>query len=82
MLRNRFHQLHGLYTEGVRQRDNVEQSDVAFATLNATDVVPMKVRQLRQTLLREPTLRPQFADAPAKDNARVRSLHLDSYGPV
>jgi hypothetical protein len=51
----------------VGQLDNVNQTDVAFASLDSTNIIAMQVRQLRQPLLGEATLLPQFADAFAEE---------------
>ena len=49
----------------MRQLDDIEQTDIAFATLDSTDVVAVQIGQLRQMFLRQPALDPQFADAPS-----------------
>jgi len=50
----------------MRQFDDVDQPDVAFASLDSTDIVSMQVRQLCQAFLRKATLYPQFANASAE----------------
>jgi hypothetical protein len=50
----------------VGQLDDVDKADVAFASLDSTDVVSMQVRQLRQVFLGKAPLRPQFANASAE----------------
>lgn len=50
----------------MRQFNDVDQADVAFASLDSTNVVSMQVRQLRQALLGKAALRPQFANASAE----------------
>jgi len=67
-----------LHVQSVRKFDYVDETKVALAALDSTDVVSMKVRQLRQTLLRKSSLHPQFADAPAEQYARVRASHLET----
>lgn len=60
-----------LYPQRVCQPYDVHQADVSFASLDSTDVVSVQVRQLSQALLREAALGPQFADAFAKQYARI-----------
>ena len=43
----------------MRQFDDVQQADVAFATLNTAYIVSMQVRQLREAFLGQTALRPQ-----------------------
>jgi hypothetical protein len=64
--RDRFNKLNWLNAQCVRQFDDVDQTDVAFASFDSADIVSMQVRQLRQAFLGEAALRPQFANAPAE----------------
>ena len=64
--RDLFNELHGLYTKRVSKLDNIEQADIAFPTLNSSNIVSMQIRQLCQAFLRKPALQPQFADAITK----------------
>lgn len=64
--RDRFHQLHGRHTKCVSESNDVEQADVAFATLDSPDIVSMQVRQLGKAFLRKASLHPQLADALAE----------------
>ena len=41
---------------------NVQQCDIALASLDTTDVVAMEPGQLRKLLLGETVFEPQFAD--------------------
>jgi len=52
--------------KSVRQPDDVQQSDVPFAPLDAANVVSMQAGQLRKVLLRQTAVRPQFANSLAK----------------
>src|SRR4051812_12907248 len=69
-------QLSWFHLQCMRQYDDVDEPDVALAALNSTDVVAMQVRELCQRFLRKAALRPQFANASAKEYARVRASHL------
>ena len=51
LLWDRLHQIRRFHAQSVRQFDDVEQADVAFAALDSADVVAMQVGQLRQALL-------------------------------
>ena len=62
----------------VRQYNDVDQPDVAFASLDSTDIVSMQVRQLRQAFLRKAAFHPQFANASA-DSTRWSWLRTLSY---
>jgi len=64
--RDRFNELNWFHPQRVRQFDDVDQPDVAFASLDSTDIVSMQVRQLRQAFLGKAALRPQFANASAE----------------
>ena len=64
--RDRLKKLNWLHLQGVRQYDDVDQPDVAFAALDSTDIVSMQIRQLRQAFLRKAALHPQFANASAE----------------
>jgi hypothetical protein len=46
--------------------NNIEQTHIPFAALDAAYVIAMKVRQLRKALLRQPAFTPNFADASAE----------------
>jgi hypothetical protein len=54
------------HPQRVRQFDDVDQPDVAFASLDSTAIVSMQVRQLRQAFLGKAALHPQFANAAAE----------------
>jgi hypothetical protein len=60
----------------MRDLYDVEQSNISFAALDSTDVVPMKIRQLCETLLGQAAFGPQLADAFAELHARVCGSHL------
>jgi hypothetical protein len=64
--RDRLQKLSWSHPQRVRQFDDVDQPDVAFASLNSTDIVSMQVRQFRQDFLGKAALHPQFANAPAE----------------
>ena len=64
--RDRFDELHRLNAQCVRQFDDVDQTDVTFASFDSADIVSMQVRQLRQAFLGKAALRPQFANASAE----------------
>ena len=64
--RDRLKKLDRFHPQCMRQFDDVDEADVAFAPLDSTDVVSMQVRQLRQAFLREAALHPQFANASAE----------------
>jgi hypothetical protein len=66
----------------VRQFDDVDQTDVAFASFDSADIVAVQVRQLRQALLGKAAFRPQLANASAEKYARVLASHLKLYGAV
>src|SRR5579863_6198872 len=78
--RNRLKKRARLHAQGVRQFDDVDQPDVSFAAFDSADVVSMQVCQLRQSFLGKTALHPQFANAPAKQYARVLASHLKVYG--
>ena len=80
--RDRLHKLHRFYPQCVRQFDDVNQTDVTFASFDSADIVSMQVRQLRQPFLGKAALRPQFANASAEEYARIRASHLKVYGAV
>jgi hypothetical protein len=67
ILRSRygFQQLPWLDPERMGQLHDVQQSDIAFAALQAADGVAVEVRQLGEPFLREPAFVPQFAAASA-----------------
>ena len=64
--RDRLKKLNWFHLQRVRQCDDVDQPDVAFASLDSTDIVSMQIRQLRQAFLRKAALHPQFANASAE----------------
>ena len=41
--RNRLHQLHGFHTKCMSKSDDVEQTDIAFAALDSSDIVSVQV---------------------------------------
>jgi hypothetical protein len=55
---DRLHQLHGLHAQRMRQRDNIQQSYIAFTTFDAADIVAVQVRQLGQRFLGQAALGP------------------------
>jgi hypothetical protein len=57
------------------QLDDIEQADVPLSTLDASHVVPVKVGQLRQLLLRKSAPEPKLADAPAEDCSGIEVRH-------
>lgn len=59
--RNRFDQLCGFHLERVCKLHDIQQSDVALAALDSTDVVSMQVGQFRELLLRKSAFDSQFA---------------------
>ena len=60
----------------MRYPDDVQQSNVPFATLDPANIIPVQTRQLCQSLLGQPALGPQFADSLAKKHSRIRATHL------
>ena len=74
-------QISGAYGESARQLDNIFQGDVSLASLDRTNIIPVKSRPFRKRLLREPSRRAQAADRAAKpDFHRLRS-HPSSCRP-
>ena len=71
-----FQELGGLHAQCTPQFDDVDQSDITFAPLDAADVVSMQVRQFGQAFLRIAARCPQFADALAKEDAWIGAWHL------
>ena len=63
---DRVQKIHGAYAQRMRQLDDIEQTDVAFAPLDSADVIAMQIGQFRQMFLRQPALDSQFTDAPSK----------------
>jgi len=62
-LAHRFQQRLRPHPQSMCQFDNVNQTDIAFPTLNAADIVSMKMAKLRQFFLREASLQTQFSHA-------------------
>ena len=66
----------------MRQLDDVDQTDIAFATFDSAYVVSVEVRQLGQLFLRKTAVCPQLADTSSKQHARVWLSHLKSWCEV
>ena len=63
---NGIHQICRSHAQSVGQPDDVEQADVAFATLDSADIIPMQFGEFCQALLRQTTLYSQLAYPSAK----------------
>jgi hypothetical protein len=50
----------------VGQVHDIEQTNIALAAFDPANIVSVKVRQLRQPLLREAAFRSQFSDTPTE----------------
>ena len=72
---NWFNELGRPYFEGVSQCDDVQQGDIALATLDSADVVAVQIGQLRQLLLREAAFEPERADSLSEHHPRVWGSH-------
>ena len=74
---NGLHQFCRLHSQRARQGDDVDQADVAFAALNAPNVVAMQIGKFCETLLREAAFDPQLADVPSEGHAWIDGSHLE-----
>src|ERR1019366_3553104 len=68
---DRLKKTHGFHTKCVSKLDDVEQADVAFAALDASDIVTMQVRQLCEAFLRQAALHPRSGPAAACGSGRL-----------
>jgi hypothetical protein len=58
-----------------RELDDVQETDVPFAALDPTDVVPMQLSQFGELLLRQVAFQSQLADALSENDSRVGIRH-------
>ena len=50
----------------MRQRDDIEESNITFPTLDSSNIVAVKTGKLGQPLLRQPASRSQLANLRSK----------------
>ncbi len=68
---NWLEQLGWPYAKPASELDDIDEADISFASLNPTYVVAMQVCQLGQLLLGEVAIKPDLANMPSENYARV-----------
>jgi hypothetical protein len=61
--------------ECVSQGNDIQESDVAFAAFDSTDVIAMQVRQFRQSLLGESPLESELAQVYPEHGSGIGGSH-------
>jgi hypothetical protein len=74
----RFEQLGGFDLKCVREGNDIQERDVALASLHPTHVITMQARQFSELLLREPSLEPEPSHVHPERGSGVGSWHAAS----